>query len=216
MLQERITHEVDLTEVTENGEKLMITIARVSSPDPDNPKYARLLRYCIKKRHWSVFEHAHMTVEITTSRGISPQILRHRSFTFQEFSQRYAAVDDSGVIIYAARRKAEKNRQSSVDDLPQEVIDEWDRRQMEVWRHNFEHYQWALDNDIATECARFVLPAGTKTRLYMTGNARSWIHYIQLRTQPDVQEEHRDIAIAIRTVFATYFPHIAEAMGWNE
>ncbi len=214
MIQERVTHVVDLETVTEDPERLMIHVARVSSPNQDNPKYAKLLKYCINKRHWSVFEHAHMTIEITTSRGISPQILRHVSFRFQEFSQRYAAVDDSGVIIYAARRKADKNRQSSVDDLPQEIIDEWDRRQLDVWRYCFENYKWALDNDIATECARFVLPLNTKTRLYMTGNARSWIHYLELRTKPDVQKEHRDIAVAITDIFVQHFPYIGEAMGW--
>jgi thymidylate synthase (FAD) len=204
-----------LISLTPDAEKTIAYCARVSSPNPDNPNISGLLKYCIKNQHWSVFEMANMTVEVETSRGISPQILRHRSFTFQEFSQRYAAVDDSGICIYAARRQDDKNRQNSIDDLSDDIKAEWEVRQMTNWRSSFEHYQWALDNGIAKECARFVLPLGCSTKLYMNGTIRSWIHYLQLRTCHGTQKEHMDIANSIRDIFVQNLPVISEALEWK-
>lgn len=200
---------------TPDAEKLIAYCARVSSPNQENSNIAGLLKYCIKNQHWSVFEMGNMVVEIETSRGISPQILRHRSFTFQEFSQRYAAVDLSGVCIYAARRQDDKNRQNSVDDLSDEIKAEWTHRQLDNWKSSFEHYKWALDNGIAKECARFVLPLGCSTRMYMQGTIRSWIHYIELRSAHGTQKEHMDIANDIKKIFVEQYPTISEALGWN-
>jgi len=197
-----------------DAEKTILHCARVSNPNNQNSTNTNLINYCIKHGHWSIFEMAHMVVEIETSRGISAQILRHWSFSFQEFSQRYAAVDSSGVEIYAARRQDTKNRQNSIDDLAKEVQDEWEKRQLDNWKTSFEHYKWALDNGIAKECARFVLPLATKTKMYMSGDLRSWLHYIDLRSANGTQQEHKEIAEAIKKVFAEKFPIIAEAKGW--
>lgn len=206
---------ISLVWSTPNAESVIAYCARVSNPkNQDNPDIAKLIRYCINKAHWSIFEMATMCIEVKTSRGIAPQILRHRSFSFQEFSQRYAAVDTSGIEIYAARRAGATNRQSSIDDLPVEIQEEWQRRQVDNWRYAFEHYTWALNNNIATECARFVLPLGTETRLYMSGSVRSWIHYITLRSDEHTQKEHRDIALAIRDIFVEQFPVTGKALGW--
>lgn len=204
--------EVKLISVTPDAEKTIAHCARVSSNNQSNPDYSKLLAYCIKNGHWSIFEMANMVVEVQTSRAISAQILRHRSFSFQEFSQRYAAVDESGVEIYAARRQDVKNRQNSIDDLSDAVQEEWRARQLQNWKSSFEHYMWALDNGIAKECARFVLPLGCSTKIYMQGSIRSWIHYLELRTAHGTQAEHMDIAKAIFAIFVDRFPTIAKAM----
>lgn len=201
-----------LIAVTPKAEKTMAYIARVSSPQQDNPEYSRLLKYCIDHGHFSVFEHASMTVEIATSRTISAQILRHRSFTFSEFSQRYATPLE--FVPQAARRQSEKNRQSSVDDLPENIKAWWEQRQLEHWSQSEELYKHALSFGVAKECARAVLPMSTATRLYMTGSVRSWIHYLQLRTAIDTQEEHRTIAESIKKIFVKEFPTVSEALGW--
>jgi thymidylate synthase (FAD) len=206
---------VKLISTTPDAEKLIAYCARVSSPNQENPAIAGLLKYCIKNAHWSIFEMGNMVVEIETSRGISPQILRHRSFTFQEFSQRYAAVDSSGIQIYVARRQDDKNRQNSIDDLSDAVKAEWETRQLDNWKRAFEHYQWALDNSIAKECARFVLPLGCTTKMYMQGTIRSWIHYIELRSAHGTQKEHMDIANNIKKIFIEQYPIISEALGWQ-
>lgn len=205
---------VTLQSITPDAEKNIAYMARVSSKKQDNPNIAGLLKYCIKNGHWSIFEMASMVVEINTSRGISPQILRHRSFSFQEFSQRYAAVDGSGLVIYAARRQDQKNRQNSIDDLPDDIKAEWVRRQQENWKSCWEHYKWALDNDVAKEQARFVLPLGCSTKMYMQGTVRSWIHYLQLRTGHGTQQEHMDIANAIKEIFVKELPTVSEALEW--
>lgn len=207
---------VELVSVTPQAEEMITFCARVSNPSNQvNMETApKLIKYLIKNQHWSPFELASMTLQIKTSRGISPQVLRHRSFTFQEFSQRYAAVDDSGLVLYAARRQDDKNRQNSIDDLPKEVQDEWQRRQLENWKTSFEHYSWALRAGIAKECARFVLPLGTATTMYMAGTVRSWIHYIQLRTENGTQAEHKEIAEACKKEFSNQFPLIAQALEW--
>lgn len=208
---------VELVSITPGAEEVVSYCARVSNPNNQlNFDTAdKLISYLIKHKHWSPFEMASMTLQIKTSRGISPQILRHRSFTFQEFSQRYAAVDESGLVLYAARRQDDKNRQNSVDDLPEDVKREWESRQLENWRRSFEHYTWALNKGIAKECARFVLPLGCSTTLYMSGTIRSWIHYIELRTANGTQKEHMDIANACKSVFVKELPNIARALGWQ-
>ncbi len=207
---------VELVSCTPGAEAVITYCARVSNPNGqlnfDNS--SKLISYLIKNQHWSPFEMAHMTLQIKTSRGIAPQILRHRSFTFQEFSQRYAAVDQGGVVLYAARRQDVKNRQNSIDDLTDEVKQEWYRRQNENWKQAFEHYTWALDNGIAKECARFVLPLQCGTTLYMSGSIRSWIHYIQLRAANGTQKEHMDIALACKEIFKQELPQVSAALCW--
>jgi thymidylate synthase (FAD) len=193
-------------------------VARVSNPNnQENPNVAGLLKYCIKHNHWSVFEQAHMTLEIETTRGIAAQILRHRSFTFQEFSQRYADVNwlESGIPVPDLRSQDTKNRQNSIDDIPETTKKDL---QAYIDRHFAEAmdlYNELLRQGVAKECARFVLPLATPTRIYMTGSVRSWIHYIELRTANGTQKEHMDIAKECQCVFAGQFPICAEALGWN-
>ena len=205
---------VELTWVTPNAEELIVKMARVSAPsNQDNMDTApRLLRYLIKHKHWSPFEMANMCVEIETTRAISPQILRHRSFSFQEFSQRYADTNELGsAVIPHLRRQDNKNRQNSIDDLSSEDIAKYYRRISELYE-NAEHlYREMVSNGVAKECARSVLPLSTQTRLYMNGTLRSWIHYLQLRCEPGTQFEHRQIAERIKTIFCEKFPIIGEA-----
>ena len=209
---------VKLISVTPDAEKTMAYIARVSNPNnQENPNFAGLLRYCIKHRHWSVFEQATMTLEIETTRGLSPQILRHVSFRYQEFSQRYAdsSLLDENIPLFDLRRQDTKNRQNSVDD-----IDPFTKQDFEIKiRKHFDEamklYKEMLDAEIAKECARFVLPLATPTRMYMTGSVRSWIHYIDLRSANGTQKEHMDIANACKEVFVEQFPTCAEALEWN-
>jgi thymidylate synthase (FAD) len=207
---------VELVSCTPGAEAVITYCARVSNPNNqlNFGNSSKLISYLIKNKHWSPFEMASMTIQIKTSRGIAPQILRHRSFTFQEFSQRYAAVDESGLVTYAARRQDDKNRQNSIDDLSDEIKAEWEARQLENWKQSFEHYTWALDKGIAKECARFVLPLGCGTTLYMSGTIRSWIHYIELRSANGTQKEHMEIAIACKELFKKELPQVAAALGW--
>ena len=210
--------KVSLISVTPDAEKTIGYVARVSNPkNQDNPKVAGLLKYCIKHGHWSVFEQAHMTVEISTTRGLAAQILRHRSFTYQEFSQRYA---DSSLLgntipLPALRRQDEKNRQNSIDDIDPLMQQDFEIKMQRHFVDGMKLYKEMLDNGIAKECARFVLPLATPTRLYMTGSVRSWIHYIDLRSAHGTQKEHMDIANAVRDVFVEQFPICAEALEWN-
>ena len=193
-------------------------VARVSNPNnQENPKVSGLLKYCVKHQHWSVFEQAFMTLEINTTRGLAAQCLRHRSFTYQEFSQRYADSSLLGDVIPVPdlRRQDTKNRQNSIDD-----IDPFTRQEFEIKiKRHFEEgmklYQDMLNASIAKECARFVLPLATPTRLYMTGSVRSWIHYIDLRSANGTQKEHMDIALACKEIFCEQFPTVAEALEWN-
>ena len=205
---------VRLVSVTPNAEDQMMYCARVSNPVNQESKDARLLSYCIKHGHWSVFEMAHMTVEITTTRAISAQIIRHRSFSFQESSLRYS--EAQSFVIVDGRRQDEKNRQNSIDDLSDEVQDWWHDAQSQVIFLARQVYQEALDKGIAKECARAVLPLLTTTKIYMTGSVRSWIHYLDIRTAKETQAEHREVAEAIREVFIGQFPVTAAAMGWAE
>jgi len=204
---------VKLIAITPKAEELIAYCARVSSSNQFNPDIAKLLKYCINHGHWSVFETPYITVEINTSRAISSQILRHRSFTFQEFSQRYAEVAD--FETYPARRQDSKNRQNSIDDMKLEdktwFLDAQDSSQV----FSAALYHDALDRGIAKEQARFLLPMSSKTKLYMTGNVRSWIHYLDLRCHIDTQKEHRDIALAIREILKKELPIISKAVSWS-
>ena len=208
---------VKLVTVTPKAEETMGYVARVSNPkNQDNPKVAGLLSYCIKHGHWSVFEQAHMTVEIETTRGLAAQILRHRSFTYQEFSQRYA---DSSMLakvipIPELRRQDDKNRQNSIDDLDPFVVQDFDLKMQRHFVDGMKLYKQMLDAGVAKECARFVLPLATPTKLYMTGSVRSWIHYINLRSAHGTQKEHMQIAENCRAIFNEQFPIVAEALGW--
>ncbi len=209
--------KVELVSVTPDAEKTMAYVARVSNPsNQDNENYAGLLRYCIKHNHWSVFEQSHMTLEIETSRGIAAQILRHRSFTFQEFSQRYADANllTGDIPVPELRRQDEKNRQNSTDDLEGylKLILETEIQEHFIRSNNL--YKRLLEAGVAKECARFVLPLATTTRLYMTGSCRSWIHYIDLRSAHGTQTEHMEIAEACREIFKQQFPTVAEALEW--
>ena len=193
-------------------------VARVSNPNnQNNPKVAGLLKYCIKHQHWSVFEQAHMTLEIETTRGIAAQILRHRSFTFQEFSQRYA---DSSLLgkeipLPALRSQDDKNRQNSIDDVDPFTKQDFQLKMQRHFVDGMHLYKEMLEAGIAKECARFVLPLATPTRIYMTGSVRSWIHYIDLRSAHGTQQEHKEIAEACRNVFVEQFPIVSEALEWQ-
>ena len=210
-------NSVKLVTVTPDAEKTMGYVARVSNPNnQENPKVAGLLKYCIKHNHWSVFEQAFMTLEISTTRAIAAQILRHRSFTYQEFSQRYA---DSSMLadripLFDIRRQDTKNRQNSIDD-----VDAFTKQELEiVVQRHFESamdiYKQMLALGIAKECARMVLPLATPTKIYMSGSVRSWIHYIDLRSAHGTQKEHMIIAEACRDIFKEQFPIVAEALEW--
>jgi thymidylate synthase (FAD) len=211
-------HQVKLISVTPDAEKLMAYCARVSNPKgQDNDNYAKLLKYCIDHQHWSIFEHGFMTVEINTTRGLATQILRHRSFTFQEFSQRYAdttlLADD--IPLFELRRQDTKNRQNSIDDIDHEIIVKWNTKIREHFAKAKALYDGMIADGVAKECARFVLPLATPTRLYVSGTARSWIHYIDLRSANGTQKEHMDIANECKQIFIEQFPTISEALGWK-
>ncbi len=209
--------KVSLITATPDAEKMMAYVARVSNPNnQENPNYAGLLGYCIKHGHWSVFEQAHMTLEIETTRGLAAQILRHRSFTYQEFSQRYASTNllSEDIELPELRRQDTKNRQNSIDDLDPEVVDKLNRQMVTLFSSASALYSQMLDAGVAKECARFVLPLACPTRLYMTGSVRSWYHYIVLRSANGTQKEHMDIANECKRIFQEQFPTVAEAAGW--
>ena len=208
---------VSLVSVSPDAEKHMAYCARVSNPNnQDNENYAGLLRYCIKHQHWSIFEQAFMTLEINTTRGLAAQILRHRSFTFQEFSQRYAATNllDTNIPLPELRRQDTKNRQNSIDDIPEEQSKMLLGRIQNYFNEGLDLYNELLREGIAKECARFVLPLATPTRIYMSGSVRSWVHYIDLRSGHGTQKEHMDIANACKSIFTKQFPTVAEALNW--
>ena len=190
--------KVDLVSITPDAEKTMAYIARVSNPsNQGNDNFSGLLKYCIKHEHWSVFEQSFMTLEIETTRGLAAQILRHRSFTFQEFSQRYADSNLLGDIdLPELRRQDVKNRQNSINDLDPAITDKLQKQMITLFSSSLALYNQMLESGVAKECARFVLPLATPTRLYMTGSCRSWIHYINLRSAHGTQKEHMDIANA--------------------
>ena len=210
--------QVKLITVTPKAEETMGYVARVSNPNnQDNPNVAGLLKYCIKHQHWSVFEQAHMTVEIETTRGLAAQILRHRSFTYQEFSQRYA---DSSMLadeipLPELRRQDLKNRQNSTDDMDQRKINHYNRKMQHHFKQGMQLYQNMLKDGVAKECARFVLPLATPTRIYMTGSVRSWVHYIDLRSAHGTQKEHMDLVENVRKIFVEQFPIVSQALEWK-
>tara|TARA_B100000029_G_scaffold494362_1_gene557990 strand:- start:1450 stop:2082 length:633 start_codon:yes stop_codon:yes gene_type:complete len=207
---------VELVVVTPDAEETMAYVARVSNPkNQDNKDFKKLIQYCIKNEHWSVFEQAYMTLQIETNRGIAAQILRHRSFTFQEFSQRYANSTELGKIkMPELRRQDTKNRQNSYNDLPEDVKNRFQVRIQNQFEESINLYQEMIDSGIAKECARFILPIGTPTRIYMTGSCRSWIHYIKLRSGHGTQKEHMDIAVECKNIFRNQFPIVASALDW--
>ena len=208
--------KVSFVNITADPEQTMAYIARVSNPsNQNNENYAGLLRYCIKHQHWSVFEQSSMTLEIETTRGLAAQVLRHRSFTFQEFSQRYADSNLLGKIdLPDLRRQDTKNRQNSIDNLDPKIVEKLNKQMKTLFESSLALYNQMLELGVAKECARFVLPLATPTRLYMTGSCRSWIHYIQLRSAHGTQKEHMDIANACKNIFTEQFPTVAEAMEW--
>ena len=208
---------VKLVSVTPDAEQTMAYVARVSNPNnQENPNYAKLLGYCIKHNHWSVFEQAFMTLEIETTRGLAAQVLRHRSFTYQEFSQRYA---DSSLLsqtipLPELRSQDTKNRQNSIDDVDPFKRQKYEMKMQQLFSRSMDLYREMLDDGIAKECARFVLPLATPTRMYMSGSVRSWIHYITLRSANGTQKEHMDIAEACKKIFVEQFPTCAAALEW--
>ena len=209
--------KVSLVSVSPDAEKHMAYCARVSNPNnQNNDNYAGLLRYCIKHQHWSIFEQAFMTLEINTTRGLAAQILRHRSFTFQEFSQRYADTNllDTNIPLPELRRQDTKNRQNSIDDIPEDQSKMLLGRIQNYFNEGLDLYNELLREGIAKECARFVLPLATPTRIYMSGSVRSWVHYIDLRSGHGTQKEHMDIANACKSIFTEQFPTVAEALEW--
>ena len=208
---------VKFVSITPDAEKMMAYIARVSNPsNQQNENYSGLLKYCIKHNHWSVFEQSSMTLEIETTRGLAAQILRHRSFTYQEFSQRYADTKllDDKIPLPKLRKQDTKNRQNSTDDLDEFLVQGFELEMEIQFRNAMELYNKMLESGVAKECARFVLPLATPTRLYMTGSCRSWIHYINLRSAHGTQKEHMDIAEECRGIFTEQFPAVSEALDW--
>jgi len=209
--------QIKLVSVTPDAEKHMAYVARVSNPqNQDNDKFAGLLKYCISHGHWSVFEQAFMTVEINTTRGLAAQILRHRSFTYQEFSQRYADVSHirEDIPLPELRSQDTKNRQNSVDDVDSAIVEKYNKEMRKHFDQGIDLYKKMLRDGIAKECARFVLPLATPTRLYMSGSVRSWIHYIDLRSGHGTQKEHMDVAEGVRSLFCDQFPTVSEALEW--
>ena len=203
--------------VTPDAEEHIAYCARVSNPsNQTNNSFEGLLKYCIQHQHWSIFEHAFMTVEINTSLAIATQILRHRSFTFQQFSQRYADANliTEEIPIPELRRQDTKNRQNSIADLDEEKVFVMNKMIRDLFKDAQDTYNFLLEQGVAKECARFVLPQATQTRLYMTGSVRSWIHYIDLRSAHGTQVEHQRIAERCKCVFVEKFPTIASALNW--
>lgn len=204
--------EVKLVHITPDAEQTIAYCARVSSSDQSNPEYSKLLKYCIKNNHWSIFEMANACIEITTSRAIAQQILRHRSFSFQEFSMRYAKSLDREIM--EARLQDTKNRQNSFEDINNEHSEWFKEAQNKVWEQSSNLYQQALERGLAKEQARFLLPLATQSKLYMNGNIRSWLHYVSVRTDPSTQKEHREVALQIKELLKQQLPIITKALDW--
>jgi len=210
--------KVSVVSVTPDAEKTMAYCARVSNPsNQDNENYAKLLKYCIDHQHWSIFEMAFMTLQVDTTRGIAAQILRHRSFTFQEFSQRYADTTllSEEIPLFELRRQDTKNRQNSINNIDAEIKSKWNSQIRQHFSKAKAIYDGMIADGIAKECARFVLPLATPTRIYMSGSVRSWIHYINLRSANGTQKEHMEIANYCKQIFIEQFPTISEALLWN-
>lgn len=211
-------NSVKFVSITPNAEKLIAYCARVSNPNnQDSDNYAKLLRYCITHKHWSIFEQAFMTIEIITTRGIAAQILRHKSCNFQEFSQRYADTSllNEDIPLFELRRQDNKNRQNSIDDINDEIKVKWNTKIREHFAKSKALYDGMLKDGIAKESARFVLPLATPTKMYMSASIRSFIHWIELRSSNGTQKEHMDIANACKKIFVEQLPIIAEALEWR-
>lgn len=209
---------VKLISVTPDAEKTMAYCAKVSNPKgQDSDNYSKLLKYCIDHKHWSIFEQAFLTLQIETTRGIAAQILRHRSLTFQEFSQRYADATllAKEIPMFELRRQDNKNRQNSIDDINDEIKSKWGMKIREHFAKSKALYDAMIADGIAKECARFILPLATPTRLYASGSIRSWVHYIELRSSNGTQKEHMIIANECKQIFIEQFPIISEALGWK-
>lgn len=209
--------KICLISVTPDAEKTMAYIARVSNPsNQENPNFSKLLKYCIDHNHWSVFEQSTMTLEIETTLDIATQILRHRSFCFQQFSQRYADASllSDEIPLPKLRRQDTKNRQNSTDDLPSDTQLLLHSKIQDHFRDATKLYKELIQYGVAKECARKVLPQNTSTKLYMTGSCRSWIHYINLREKNGTQAEHMEVASLAKKIFMCQFPSVAEALGW--
>jgi thymidylate synthase (FAD) len=207
-----------LISVTPDAEKHIAYCARVSNPsNQGNDSFEGLIKYCIKHKHWSIFEQAFMTIELETTRAIAAQVLRHRSFTYQEFSQRYA---DSSLLMEKIplpelRRQDTKNRQNSTDDLDPFVKQNLELQMQTLFDSSMALYQQMLERGVAKECARNVLPMCVPTRMYMSGSVRSWVHYIDLRSANGTQKEHMDLANDCKAIFVEQFPVIAQALDWS-
>ena len=211
--------KVSLIQITPDPEKHIGYIAEYQTlQNQGNPNVSKLIQYCIKHEHWSIFEQSFMTLEIETSRGIAAQILRHRSFTFQEFSQRYADTNllDNNIKIPELRRQDTKNRQNSIDDLDDDLLSDLNNKIKNHFKASMKLYNELISNNVAKECARFVLPLSTPTRIYMSGSCRSWIHYIKLRSANGTQKEHMDIANECKSIFCNNFPNIALALNGDK
>lgn len=210
--------QVKLISITPDAEQLISYCARVSNPaGQNNENYAKLIKYCIDHQHFSVFEQAFLTIEINTTRGIAAQILRHRSFTFQEFSQRYADTTllAEDIPMFELRRQDTKNRQNSIDDIDDATKQLWTYHILDYFKRGKEIYDGLIADGIAKECARFVLPLATPTRIYMSGSIRSFIHWIQLRSSNGTQKEHMILANEAKNIFKEQLPITSEALGWN-
>ena len=210
-------NQAKLISVTPDAEQHIAYCARVSNPNnQDNENFAGLLKYCIKHQHWSIFEQAFMTLEMETTRGLAAQVLRHRSFTFQEFSQRYASTNllSSDIELPELRRQDTKNRQNSIDDMDPFEVQNLEMQTQTLFDSATALYEQMLNRGVAKECARNILPLATPTRIYMTGSVRSWIHYINLRSGHGTQKEHMQIAEGCREIFTEQFPEIATALEW--
>jgi len=211
---QREVHTASFVNITPDAEKQMAYCARVSNPNNqgNHETASRLLRYCIKHKHWSIFETASMQVEVNTTRAIAAQVLRHRSFSFQEFSQRYSSVDQLGAFgVPHLRSQDLKNKQASHDNLDPEFVTLTEKQILTHYNSAIDLYEHLLAKGVAKECARSILPLGTPTRLYMSGSIRSWIHYIQIRAGIETQLEHRMIAESIKQIFAEQLPNVYEA-----
>ena len=210
-------HDAKLVSVTPNAEENIVYMARVSNPkNQANMETApRLIKYLLKHKHWSPFEMASMQVEINTTRAVAAQVLRHRSFSFQEFSQRYSSVGDLPSIGLPHLRSQDlKNKQASHDNMDPDVVENLNTQIDKLYQSAQNVYDLLLEQGVAKECARSVLPLGTPTRMYMSGSIRSWIHYIEIRAGIETQLEHRLIAESVKSIFVEQFPAIAEAMEW--
>ena len=212
------TNQTKLIHITPNAEELIAYMARVSNPSNqlNTETSAKLIKYLIDHQHWSPFEMVNMCVEISTNRAIAAQLLRHRSFSFQEFSQRYAAVTSMELPeLPELRRQDKKNRQNSINDLDPALVNTFEYDIAKHYADCYRLYQRMLDVGIAKECAREVLPLGTPTRLYMNGTIRSWLHYCDLRTGHGTQKEHAVIAGEVQDLLYKHLPNVCEAM-WDK